>query len=364
MSMPLQFADWYRSAAVDPPEGLLEKRWATVETLARDADKSKVIAYATCFALAAHEKNVPSGFRESFHATDDTFPIKDNLQEVRVLAGAVLHQIILAGGRAAATAALALACGTIGPRVSVAPTSDHVSAAHKYLIHKSRDLRRGDALRPSAHHAPTAKRLAELFAAPIFQNNQLPGLHQPLLAAVTELSAALADVQGQTAEMAVRLAAREEEINILWWLQTGFSRDLQLPFSDVGVTAGSLIFPSELADLTSIIPGPDSILAVLVDALGRAGASSAAETVTIAQTVNATSRAWREQSAKRLSSASVGLLCPISLAISTSLVTDGARDWLPVYCKASDISPDAPYKLADFVFHVYLERLLVANVAA
>ena len=94
MGMHPAFADWYRTAAVTVPEGQLQKRWAGVESLVEKADASMVIAMTKLFVLPSKELLVPEGMREAFREQDESFPSRENLHELRVLAGAVIRQII------------------------------------------------------------------------------------------------------------------------------------------------------------------------------------------------------------------------------------------------------------------------------
>jgi hypothetical protein len=152
---------------------------------------------------------------------------------------------------------------------------------------------------------------------------------------------------------------REEELALLWWIQTHFSRDLEKPFSEIGYVAGSIVLPSELADLTRFIPGPEAVVGVLALALQLAGAPSSKETATIATAINSTPRAWRKTLCGRINVGSCESLTPVLLAILKSLETDGPNDWLPVYRKACDIPLDRPFPLVQLSLQLFRERMLL-----
>ena len=81
MSIHPNFADWYRSAMITVPEGLLQKRWTAVEAVAKKPNADLIIRLAKLFTLpSAAESAVPEGFREAFRAQDETFPSRDNIQ--------------------------------------------------------------------------------------------------------------------------------------------------------------------------------------------------------------------------------------------------------------------------------------------
>lgn len=364
MAIHPHFADWYRSAAIAPPEGLLEKRWAGVEAATKQVNAPLIMALAKLFTLpTASESAVPAGFRDPFRSQDEVFPSKDNLQEMRTLAGAVLHMIIEERYSLAPLAALALVCGSLGAREATLPEHEHLEMAERFLVEHSTAVR--ESVPSSAIKIPNLSkaRFTELLKADLFAQNQLPQLHGPLLNAFvefgSEITTALKNAQEAVEQLSHTVQVRDEEVNILWWLQTRFSRDLQKSFSEVGYAAGTLVFPMEFADLTIFAPGSESAIAVLAHALQLAGAPSTSETITIAHATNATPREWREKIRSTNNLGDAGLLCPVLLAIHKSLETDGRDEWLPVYRKACDVPVDRPLPLIQLAVQLFRERMLL-----
>jgi hypothetical protein len=357
MTMHDGFADWYRSAAVAVPDGLLQKRWSAVAELTSDADNESVVSLAKLFVLPADESLVPEGFREAFRKHDDSFASKGNLQELRVLAGAVLRSLMEGDTDGAHVAALAVVCGCFGRRPAALPEADHLDAAQKVLI-KAAQHERNDGLSIQAKF-PTKKTLAEALQQP-FNSNNLATTYEPL----TRVLMSLSDATSRSIQaLERRLLVREEELNMVWWLQTESSRDLEKSFNDVGFEAGALVFGSEAADLTRVVPGPASVVAILMFALRKAGAVAADQPVTLAKAVNATPRVWRERIDASHAFAAIESLCPVHLAIKKSLTTDGADDWFPVYRKVSDIALTESLAAVQFCVQTYRERMLLAAIS-
>src|SRR5260370_8476461 len=142
MAMHQNFADWYRSAALTSPEGLLKNRWAGVQDIAKQIKPSTatlLLSFAMLFALPnVTESAVPGGFRDAFKAHDDNFASRDNLQEIRVLAGAILRLVIEQRQSLSPLAALALTCGSFVPREAVTLEREHLAAAQRFLVQHSR----------------------------------------------------------------------------------------------------------------------------------------------------------------------------------------------------------------------------------
>ena len=366
MAMHPEFGDWYRSAGVTIPEGLLEKRWAGVEDVVKQPTAALVLSLAKLFTLPnVKESAVPDGFREFFRKHDeDNFPSRDNLQELRVLAGAALRVIIDQWKGCSPLAALALACRSFGPREVALPEQKHLDVAQRFLVEYSRATR--ECPPPEAIKIPsfTKEKLGETLPQNLFAAaNQIPQIYDPLLNTLTTIasgwSSALTQAQNAIGQITHTASVREEEVAILWWLQSHFSRDLQKPFSEIGYTAGTLVFPMELADLTVFVPGSEAAIAVLAYALQLAGSPSSSEEVTIANVTNATPPEWREKVCERHALDSSGLLTPILLAIHKSLETDGHDEWLPVYRKACDIPINKPFPLIQLSLQLLRERMLL-----
>src|SRR5713101_5434475 len=130
MSVHPAFADWYRSAAVIPPAGQVDKRWAGVEALAKKPTPQQIVEFAKVFgspSLKAVE--LPQAFLDALKAHDDTFSAKEGMGEIRVLAGAVLRVVIEAKSALAPLAALAVTSASFATREAVIPERDHLQAA-------------------------------------------------------------------------------------------------------------------------------------------------------------------------------------------------------------------------------------------
>jgi hypothetical protein len=368
--MPIHpsFADWYRSAALTPPEALLDKRWAGVEDSVKQPSAALLLSLAKLFTLSiAAESAVPAGFRDTFRAHDEAFPSRNNLQELRVLAGAILRLVIEQNQPLSPLAALALVCGSFGPREAALPERQHLDAAQRYIVDYSTTTR--ESVAPAQMKIPsfTKAKFGETLQQNFFAVNQTPNMYEPLLNTLTEIasgfSSALKQAQKAVEQLTHTANARQEEVAILWWLQTHFSKDLQRPFSEIGYVTGTLVFPMELADLTVFVPGSEAGIAILVHALQLAGAPSSSETVTIAQATNSAPREWREKVCAEHKFDTSGLLTPLLIAIHKSLETDGRDDWLPVYRKTCDIPVDRPFTLIQLSLQLFHERMLLRALA-
>lgn len=364
MAMHPNFPDWYRSAALTPQESTLNSRWEAVEAITKGPSADRVLVLAQLFVLpSSGETMVPGDLRDTFRKFDVTFPMRDNLQELRVLAGAALRLMIEQPGSSAPLAALALACGSFGPRLLGLPEPDHIDSAQRYLIQYSMDTRKTGT--PASIRVPSFAKARLIKAVPdsLFTQNPPAGVHDPLMTLLASMASEFASALGQAQEAINTLVhdatVRKEEVAILWWLHSRYSTRLEKLFAELGYTAGALLFPIELADLTAFVPGSESIAAVIVQALQAAGAPSSAEPLTIAAATNALPRPVREAALAKWKASVPNALTPLLLALQSSLATEGTEDWFPVYRKACDMPIDRPFPLAAISIQLFRELMLL-----
>jgi len=364
MSMHPAFPDWYRLVTVTPAEGVLQRRWKTVERLAQTPQLELITALLHLFSLPeVTETSAPADFVEAFRVDDETFPSKGNLYELRILAGAILRQIIEANGPGSTVASLGIVCTSFGARLSAIPERDHVDAAEKFLAKRGESIRNRGEPPPIRFSAMTKEKYSQLVPAASFQPNAIPQAHEQVFSVLSELmreiSSSINLIQSAVDQQQHSIKVQDEELNLLWWLQTAFSRELQKRFEEIEPAAATVLFPMELSDLTVFVPGRNAIVGILSDAFRKLAMSGASTSLTLGQAVNATDRPWRQKVVARYRLGDDSELCPALLAVQKSLETDGAEDWHPVYRKASGIDADDKVEMLQLSLQFYRERMFL-----
>jgi hypothetical protein len=356
------FADWYKSVGAIPPEGRLQARWTAVEALSEEPSSAFVAAMVRIFARPDQQEHlIPDEFLEAVREADDTFSLRNNYQEVRVLAGAVLRHIIegYEANDDATLAALGILSASFGARITEVAEPDHVKAASTYIAARSRELRANIEIATVKIAGLTKEKYASIAPASSFAANATPPLHDQLYTlldtVIKNWGASVTQINGVISSLQQKIAAQDEELNILWWLQGAVSVDLNKQFSEIGPHTGCLIFPVELHDLTRIIPGPSSILGILLKSYSVAGGKGERELTSIANAVNATPREWRSDLKKRFKPELITEASPILLAITKSLDTQGPDEWLPVYKAISNIKLDEEMSVLQLSLQLYNE---------
>jgi hypothetical protein len=363
MAIHKDFADWYRAASVTPSPELINARWKGVETAAVVIEVPDLITLLKIHAVRPQAGYRPPEFLDGvFRAQDPTFPNRDNIEELRILSGAIVRQIIDTDGPLAICAALGLVSSSFGSRRQTVTTADHITSAEEYLARKGGSVRDIEAM-PSVKIAPIQKEhLAALLPASVFAANQLPQLHDPLLGTFVNESVRLGDSLALFGAAIGRIVqVQREELDMLWWLQTRVSRDLRVPFFELGERQATIVLPKELADLTVFLPGPAAILGMILASLEVTRTDGCG--MSIAAAVNSTPRAWREKLSAEQAPVALNDLCPISLAIAKSLDTDGETDWLPVYRKQCDVKIEHDVARTEIAAQVYTERLFSQSLS-
>ena len=327
--MHKDFAEWYRSAGIEPNSEALPKRWAAIEEY--EVGPAEVVSLTQLFyELGEPKEEFIAAFRGPFQKADAAFPMRGNDREMIVLAGAELVGVIERASRDVADlAALSLVCAG------------------------AQNLRPGPAV-------PEIPELAARCLSERATSRALPDTESnggELCEAISKLEAPHNLLAVELQKLQFELAIVAEETNMLWWLVSEHSRDLNRAWRKLPVSARCLVAGKELADLTRVIPGPIAATAFL-DRVIRSGRTKCPTAVSTSDAVNETPVEWRQEYEKKSYPSELEDIVPISHGIRLSLSAPDKDTWLPMFAKATGISPDsksAPHTLA---YQMFLETLL------
>lgn len=365
MAMHKEFPDWYRVAAIAQDSEVLTKRWAGVEALAGTLKQETLLALIRMYSIdGAADTLQCDPFDQAFRKHDANFAMRGNSLERRVLAGATLRHAMERGVAGSSAAALGVISATFGHSEHLV-TPGHLDFAKEFVAARSKSIR---VIKPIPAMLPitiSKDRYAELLPQALFAQNQLPQLHEPLFSALTEIindvNAAHKNLSQANQILLNQNEIQREELNLLWWAQSDVSRDLNEPFSRITVGAASIIFSTELAELTILSPGPSAIFGLLLNALSKCIQQKPKET-TPARAIAACPRKWRESTMQQIDLSQIGELCPVLLGMKKSLETDGDVDWLPVYRKASHINIEDVVSPIEIGMQLYNERMFLRSI--
>jgi hypothetical protein len=328
--MHAELNEWYRSAGIEPTDAL-PKRWSAI--VAYNPDAPAVVKLARRFyGLGKASDLALDEFQAEIQKADPSFQTSDNENEFSLLSGAKLIEIIEASSDGIADlAALTLHSGAganlrPAPRVRAIP-----ERAARYVNDKT------------AHRA-LVNEADDVSSDPLLEG--LSGGSEPLPLLATRLR-----------EMQRQLDLVREESNMLWWLFGNSSRDEKKHWSSIAFPSVPIIAAKELADLTTVIPGPIASRAFLERVIQTAKTKPPA-TISIADAINALSPEWRERYTNANCPAGIDTLMPITTGMKLSLTAPENNDWLPALTRGTLIPSNAKTSPSTLAYQTFLEAML------
>jgi hypothetical protein len=273
--MNSMFGEWYRQAEIEPKPGELGERWKGVETLKAKSDTEYAANLVRLhFSLAGLPDDFVGDFRKIFFDIDSTFRMAGNDNELRVLAGAILFEMIQRNDAFSDGVALVVLAAAFPELRKKAPLDDLLKAAQKHIFD------RGVAVRSIALKGKAAMNDIDTMLN-TWKTNIAAGA-APAWAEVEVLLRALSDNVGKVNQnVDARFASSQrqhdvllEESNIIWWLFGGAVRDSQKQYSGLPVAEAALSTAKDLSSLTQVFPPPIASPVYLERALGNHVATS------------------------------------------------------------------------------------------
>ena len=330
--MHKDFAEWYRSAGITPNGEILPKRWAAIQEYQPGRDE--IVSLAQLFyRLGKPSEEFLNKFRTSFQNVDPAFPMRDNDQELVVLAGAQLVATIESGPiNLADLAALSLVTGAAQNMRGSPAVADIPEIAVTYLSKRAvARAANGDGNSNSA--------------------NEL------LFDGLTELGTPYDGLPKEFERLQRELSVVSEESNMLWWLFSEHSRDLNEPWKkQSGVPSVALMVGKELADLTRVIPGPISARAFLDRAI-RSIKSKPPEAVLVVDAINGVAPEWRQRYVAEGCPTSIQGLMPISHGLKISLAAPENNAWFSAFTHETGIRPESKLPPNVLAYQLYVEAI-------
>lgn len=355
MKMHENFPAWYRKVTLTQTEEVLTKRWEALESYIKKINKTQIRDLTILFLLPDKvDSSITDAFRAPFIEKDVTVVAGEDILELRILAGIALRIIAEGNGKNANFAALCLVSTSFANRLENCLDVEHIVAAKHLLRIRGQELREasGKALADGI-----AKSLPSLDSIETAASSNPPSTFWPQLKAY--LSATQTQISALTKQLSLvtNLAVlREEDTNLLWWLQTNVSRDLGLQFSEIEMKLAVLLLPKELSDLTLCSPGHPAIAALLEKALRQQAEFQIKAKISIADAVNALQLEWRQKWFTDKNLDDLLLICPITHAIKKSLEVDKPSEWIPAYQKASALKAKNGILTLEMAVQMYFER--------
>lgn len=357
--MNSQFPRWYSAVVIGEDAERLKLRWRGVAGVAEEASYADIEPLVR-LALAGRTSASPaevSRLKGFFTAADPTFDNVQNAEELRVLAGAALAEIMGSGSELAPIAALACSTATaVGKRDFRGPVP-LVQLANTSLAVTAEAGRTRPTL-GAVLNTDVPKLDLEKAKTKVSEQPDAAGMSAAFTLAAEGLRSALKVILQRQANafLSVQdyLKTQDEELDMLWWLTGQYSSDYNCAFDKVPVAAQALVFAKELADCTASPPGPTSVRAIM----SRAGLRDNRKT-TIADAVNAVSDEWARLVIGDSDVSSV--TAPVHFAIGRHLETGDKESWIAGWAATTGLKSTDTISSLSLGESFYRERLLRAG---
>ena len=364
------FADWYTKADREPTAERLQYRSDGVEAFNKAANLGTLFDLLRFLRQPEHKSNSLESLRNTLKTKDKTFLLRDNDVELRVMATISMILAIENDSQASVATSLAVQAVSLQGTRELGPLSnDLIETALRYLATQGRRLRTEPKLLGQPEWKVPVYNLAT-FAFPSDdededwwqQNAQALSKHigalQTALKGLAGPFAAIAKTQQSLVEASHFNTVLGEECSMLWWIFGEHSRDLETPFTSLPLESLSLFFGKDLADLTRIIPGPQSIPALMHKAFTQA-AVDAVEEIELNTIVDRASREWRSSWLKEVDVGELRGIGQCIPAVAASIEVGEGGDWQELVNRRDGVDPGTRLTRLDWAKLCHCECLLL-----
>lgn len=302
--------DWYRQLNLTPDALVAQKRWETAVALGKKLSRTRVIELLRLFLFAPTGTDFTRPFTNELIALDPEYPVSNNTQELRMIAGLAMIAIFDKPSKSANAFALGLRAASFPDRRLKPIQPAILTEAEEYLHNEAGRLRpdefatdvapevlktllgQGKALVEAGATADEAKKAAALAS-----------YHQSIPSAIAASHRVLAS----------RIQQLAEEGALLWWVLSEFSDALQRPTCKLSPEAYAFAVAAEAAQRTIQLPPPPSIGPLLARALQPCKRND--RRLALSDYVKAVDPAWRANFHKSINVSDCRDLSPLCTAL-------------------------------------------------
>jgi len=344
-----QFANWLRPADLGMDGETTANRLRVVKALAQQLTETQLTDLVRhVFGSPMEAEQTLTSFTQAFKKEDPNFLIGENAAEVLALAGTTVASAmnfppVDRAGKLATVVLVASAAKTRSPSVQF----DLLGLADEALLRTSTQLRKRPQLDESASMGLEE---AESEAASEAEEKAAPALADVAID-VERLNEICAQLVNRNAVITKSLKLQDEELEIVWWLVTGWSNICGKPFDQIPAEARPVVFALELATKCKQPLEMPSLRTIL----SRAGVEHPVS-LTIPTAINACGE--RPIATAKTPKHLCKLLTPIGFAIARAQETGGGSAWVENWSAATKVKKDAEIDSLDIGVQLYREQIL------
>ncbi len=348
------FADYYASEGLSPTGEIILVREAATKRVVEEINKAQVLQLTELYYGA--EGLDLSWFREEYAKEDASFSLQSNAREARVLAGAVLDQLV---DDEYSVALLSIVAGHV--------VNHRKPTEGKALPHKAAEALAAACVEQRAPKSVDTKVIPT--AIPKFAE-EIAGITASdwpsLLAILTKIRSEAASSQKTTAgqasnalgELNRQLKLMREESQMLWWIFGGHSRSLQRSFSQLNFSQAAISSAIDLGALTTVSPlGPVAAPAMLERLIALAKKPKSATNKALSSAIDGMEREDLNRFDLTAPAKVPERIAPVTTAIGLAR-TIGLGSWHSRFKDVTGLDASIEFDSVDLATQLYREHLL------
>ena len=354
-----RFGEWLRDALADMDDNVLKRRWAGVESLARDLDYWEIMDLILyCTHCRKHRNETILKVKQTFWEQDSAFKMDGNDLELRRLSGAIVIHVLCGESRHQMDIALACVCLSFGGLHNDIGLSAMVEEAEKVLQDLSVSIRtKGTVQKVTRQVIAPSKVLAKLKEMIEEGQEQVP--IDDLQEIFLQYGKGLNQIAKDNRQLQIALEIQKEETNILWWLMGAYSNDLKQSFVNFDKPIAAVIAGKELADHVTHRPGPLSVTNILARIVPHSADN--ADVLSLDALVTKIPMDWKRKLSQEIGDCTLDF-CPLHAAISHSVDLEDDASWKTIFSKHFPHSTAREVSPIVLGYQMYRERILALNL--
>lgn len=356
--MDERFGSWIRDALADVDEEILRRRWSAVEVLVKSLEHSDIMALVSFCAIGrVRQADTLSKVKREFWNHDNAFNMEANGLELRRLCAAiVMHSLSVSEHKmdfALATSCLYFA--GLAPEFALPAMA---TEAEKALQALSKQIRPASPVAGTTRRAISPAKVLESFKESVAGNQwaQAVGKLEDVLG---EYAKAVNMLATQVSRQKSALEIEKEEIDVLWWLVSDFSNDLEKSFKKFKKPVVAIVAGKELADHIQHRPGPLGAASIL-DRVISSGTGKLKE-ASLNECVLSVPSSWKRQLVEKTDAGALDY-CPVLAALSLTVDVDDDESWTKAFAKRFPHSTDEKVPIQALGFQMYREWMLAVEM--
>jgi hypothetical protein len=344
--------EWYRMLSIQNLSSeAFEKRSTAIKKILKNKDTEWLL---NCVRLYIGKKTTDPNFYNEltglFLDSDPLFPQKDNLIELRVLSGAILHDLVSSSKhKGKLTIALAIQSCMFGVPVKNIINSDIIIKLKTFLNEESIRLRECNESRNPLNLSfePT---VPDVTPATILAN----------FTKITELFSKVETyVNERSDNNSKRIMILEEESNIHWWIFRSFSNILNKQINEIDYDLVPLIIGSDLSALTRILPGPVAYDQYLLKVL-NGNFSNVDKEILLKDAINKLNKA-KNDLFPRSYAEKVGNIGPLMMGLNLREQSGNDTGWVTMFESFTDINSNIKVLPIELAKQSFIESQLMKS---